>query len=152
MAFRRSAGQSGNWTSSAHERIGVWRAERPAQFWWRGLIFISIYVDFIHMARERRPSNQTAALLAALLEQPRAWRHGYDLSIETQLKSGTLYPVLMRLNDRGFLDSKWEPAESPGRPPRHMYRLTSKGAAFAKEQLPASTRKPALTRVVGSRA
>jgi PadR family transcriptional regulator len=128
----------------------VWR--RAAQFRGGGLRFISIYVDFTDMARERRPSNQTASLLAAFLEQPRAWRHGYDLSIETQLKSGTLYPVLMRLSDRGFLDSKWEPAESPGRPPRHMYRLTSKGAAFAKEQLSASNRKPGLTRVVGSRA
>jgi PadR family transcriptional regulator, regulatory protein PadR len=89
------------------------------------------------MARERRPSSQTAALLAALLKQPKAWRHGYDLSIETRLKSGTLYPLLMRLSDRGFLHSKWEPAETPGRPPRHMYRLTSPGAAYAKEQLDA---------------
>lgn len=125
---------------------------RAAQFQWRGLIYISIYVDFTGMARERKPSNQTATLLAAFLEKPRAWRHGYDLSIETQLKSGTLYPVLMRLSDRGFLDSKWEPADAPGRPARHMYRLTSKGAAFAKQQLPASTRTPAMTRVVGSRA
>jgi DNA-binding PadR family transcriptional regulator len=87
------------------------------------------------MTRERRPSSQTVALLAALLDLPKAWRHGYDLSIDTQLKSGTLYPLLMRLSDRGFLHSKWEPAETPGRPPRHMYRLTSEGAAYAKEHL-----------------
>ena len=89
------------------------------------------------MTRERRPSSQTAALLAALLGKPKSWRHGYDLSVETLLKSGTLYPLLMRLSDRGLLESKWEPAETPGRPPRHMYRLTSEGAAYAKEQLAA---------------
>jgi DNA-binding PadR family transcriptional regulator len=87
------------------------------------------------MTRERRSSPQTLTLLAALLDQPRTWRHGYDLSSETQLKSGTLYPVMMRLSERGFLDSKWEASELPGRPPRRMYRLTAKGLSFAKEQL-----------------
>jgi DNA-binding PadR family transcriptional regulator len=84
--------------------------------------------------RERRSSAQTLSVLEALLTQPRAWRHGYDLSVETELKSGTLYPVLMRLNDRGFLDSKWEESELPGRPPRRMYRLTSAGLVYAKAE------------------
>jgi PadR family transcriptional regulator PadR len=87
------------------------------------------------MVRERRSSPQTLLLLGALMERPRSWRHGYDLSTETSLKSGTLYPVLMRLSDRGFLDSKWEPSEAPGRPPRRSYRLTAKGAAFARDEL-----------------
>ena len=89
------------------------------------------------MARDRKCSDQTLALLAALTDQPRAWRHGYDLSSETGLKSGTLYPILMRLSDRGLLDSKWTPHERTGRPPRHMYRLTAQGIAFAREQLAA---------------
>lgn len=89
------------------------------------------------MTRDRKCSNQTLALLAALTEQPRNWRHGYDLSGETGLKSGTLYPILMRLCDRGLLDSKWTPHEHTGRPPRHMYRLTPQGIAFAREQLAA---------------
>ena len=87
------------------------------------------------MTRFRRSSKQTLALFAVLLDQPRSWRHGYDLSRETNLKSGTLYPILMRLSDRELLDSKWEPSEEYGRPPRHMYRLTKKGLAFAKDQL-----------------
>lgn len=103
------------------------------------------------MARERRSSPQTLALLAALLEQPRSWRHGYDLSAETNLKSGTLYPVLMRLSERGFLDSKWEPSEMPGRPPRRMYRLNAKGVAFAREELAASD-GASLRRAARSRA
>jgi DNA-binding PadR family transcriptional regulator len=87
------------------------------------------------MKRERRSSQQTLAILNELMSQPRAWRHGYDLSLETELKSGTLYPVLMRLSERGVLDSKWEQSEVPGRPPRRMYRLTPKGIAYAKSEL-----------------
>jgi len=89
------------------------------------------------MTRDRKSSDQTLAVLAALTEQARIWRHGYDLSSETGLKSGTLYPILMRLSDRGMLESKWMPHERIGRPPRHMYRLTAQGSAFAREQLAA---------------
>lgn len=87
------------------------------------------------MARRRKSSGQTLALLAVMLDRPRSWRHGYDLSTETGLQSGTLYPILMRLCDRGLLESRWGPAEQPGRPPRHLYRLTSDGMAFAKSEL-----------------
>lgn len=90
------------------------------------------------MKRERRSSHQTLLLLGALRGQPRSWCHGYDLAAQTGLKSGTLYPVLMRLSDRGYLESKWEPSEMPGRPPRRMHRLTAKGIAFAREELAAS--------------
>ena len=87
------------------------------------------------MTRTRKSSKQTLILLSVMLDQPRSWRHGYDLSRETNLKSGTLYPILMRLCDREMLDSKWEPSPKLGLPPRHMYRLATKGAQFAREQL-----------------
>jgi DNA-binding PadR family transcriptional regulator len=74
-------------------------------------------------------------LLAALLERPRAWQHGYELSKATDLKSGTLYPILIRLSDLGYLDSRWKESELQGRPPRHVYRLTANGLAFAREQI-----------------
>jgi PadR family transcriptional regulator PadR len=89
------------------------------------------------MTSDRKCSSQTLGLLAALIAQPRTWRHGYDLSSETRLKSGTLYPILMRLTDRRLLDSKWQPPENTGRPPRHFYRLTAQGIAYAREQLAA---------------
>lgn len=93
----------------------------------------SIYVDLCAMQRIRRSSGQTLNLLRALMDEPRKWHHGYELSKSTGLLSGTLYPILMRLSDRGFLDHKW--MESPdGVPPRHAYRLTAKGIAHAKEQ------------------
>ena len=73
-----------------------------------------------------------------MLERPRAWQYGYELAQITRLKSGTLYPILMRLSDRGVLESKWQPSEKPGLPPRHMYRLTVNGGVFAREQIGAT--------------
>jgi DNA-binding PadR family transcriptional regulator len=104
------------------------------------------------MKRERRSSPQTLSIFEALLSQPRAWRHGYDLSLETELKSGTLYPVLMRLSDRGFLDSKWEESELPGRPPRRLYRLTPKGLTYAKDELAAQAQLQASGKLARGRA
>src|ERR1700721_1389674 len=88
------------------------------------------------MPRPPNASRQTHLLLAALLDQPRAWRHGYELAKEIGLKSGTLYPLLMRLSDQGLLDARWQDSSQPGRPPRHMYRPTAAGLALAREQRP----------------
>jgi PadR family transcriptional regulator, regulatory protein PadR len=86
------------------------------------------------MPRRPNSSPQTRALLAALLDRSRAWRHGYELSKETSLRSGTLYPLLMRLSEQGLLEHRWQEAERPGLPPRHVYRLTAAGLALAREQ------------------
>ncbi len=104
------------------------------------------------MVRTRRDSKQTLGLLSVLLEQPRKWRHGYDLSRETTLKSGTLYPILMRLSDRGLLDSKWEPAAQAGRPPRHMHRLSKKGVSYARERVATAALSEPLANPQGSPA
>ena len=84
----------------------------------------------------RRPiiSSQTDRLLAVLLKDPQAWQHGYTLMKQTGLQSGTLYPVLLRLCDQGLLEAEWREADKPGRPPRHVYRLTPVGLVFAREQ------------------
>ena len=78
-------------------------------------------------------SRPTRLLLATLLAEPLVWRHGYDVSKETGLKAGTLYPLLIRLSDSGYLASRWKAPVEPGRPSRHMYRLTSAGLALARE-------------------
>jgi PadR family transcriptional regulator len=85
----------------------------------------------------RRPesSPQTRAVLRALYEVP-GWSYGYDLARVTGLKSGTLYPMLARLAEHGLLDTAWEEAPPVGRPPRHLYRLSTAGAELA-EALPA---------------
>lgn len=72
------------------------------------------------------------------------WQHGYDLSEHTGLSSGTLYPILMRLSDRGMLESKWEPSEHEGRPPRKLYRLNAEGAAYAIEHAEQEGIRPGL--------
>lgn len=76
-------------------------------------------------------SPQTLAVLVALSEQPSAWQHGYALAQLTGLKSGTLYPILIRLADRGLVEACWQEDPAPGRPRRHLYRLTPDGLASA---------------------
>jgi len=85
------------------------------------------------MVRERRPSVQTVAVVRALAERPAEWRYGYELCRELDLKAGSMYPILMRLADRGLLETTWEDDPPQGRPPRHLYRLTGPGAALAAE-------------------
>jgi PadR family transcriptional regulator, regulatory protein PadR len=66
-------------------------------------------------------------VLLTLSERHPAWTHGYDLSKVTGLKSGTLYPILRRLNEQELLEARWEESEHVGRPPRHSYQLSNKG-------------------------
>jgi PadR family transcriptional regulator, regulatory protein PadR len=82
--------------------------------------------------RSRRPSPQTVALVLALAERPTVWRYGYELCQQLDLKAGSVYPILMRLADRGLLETSWESDAPAGRPPRHLYRLTGPGLAFAE--------------------
>jgi PadR family transcriptional regulator, regulatory protein PadR len=105
------------------------------------------------MPRRTTFSAQTLAILAALATEPSAWRHGYDLASETGLKSGTLYPVLVRLADRNIVEACWEQGEPAGRPRRHLYRLTSDGLATATAALAATsaTAPRAASRAAGPR-
>jgi DNA-binding PadR family transcriptional regulator len=93
------------------------------------------------MPRIPDTSPQTLRIFAALLGDPTSWRYGYDLSRETGLASGTLYPILIRLAERELVETRWEPPAQPGRPARHTYRLTADGAALATQRLAAA--KPA---------
>lgn len=91
--------------------------------------------------RSRRPSPQTLSVLLVLGASPGDWHYGLEIAAATGLKSGSLYPILVRLSDRGLLESKWLEPERPGRPARHAYRLTSEGKATlrgAREVKPAA--------------
>jgi DNA-binding PadR family transcriptional regulator len=83
------------------------------------------------MAPRVKLSAQTLAVLRALVAEPSRWRYGYDLASETGLKSGSLYPILVRLADRELVEARWEEEQPAGRPRRHMYRLTDDGLAAA---------------------
>jgi DNA-binding PadR family transcriptional regulator len=66
-------------------------------------------------------------VLAVMTADPARWYHGYELLGATGLKSGSLYPILIRLSDGGWLDTAWEHDAPPGRPRRHLYRLSGEG-------------------------
>lgn len=85
------------------------------------------------MTRSRRPSAQATAVLLALAETPTTWHYGYQLCRPLDLKAGSMYPILIRLADRGLLETAWESEVPRGRPPRHLYRLTGNGLALAAE-------------------
>jgi len=85
------------------------------------------------MIRIRCPSRQTVAVLLALAENSTTWRYGYELCQQVDLKAGSMYPILMRLADRGLLTTSWETDVESGRPPRHLYRLTDAGLDLLAE-------------------
>jgi PadR family transcriptional regulator PadR len=91
------------------------------------------------MTRSRRPSAQTVRVLAALMADPLRRRYGYELGLEVGLRSGSLYPILVRLCDRELLEATWEAGAPTGRPPRHLYRLTSGGREYAAVHAAAPT-------------
>src|SRR3981189_803321 len=77
-----------------------------------------VYICRLHEMKLRL-SPQPLQVLDAFLQTPKDWTYGYDISRNTGLKSGTLYPILMRLAERKLLEASWETAET-GKPPRHM--------------------------------
>lgn len=77
----------------------------------------------------RRLSGQSLAVLEALAAGGETWLYGLQVAAVTGLKSGSLYPILIRLSERGLLDSCWQEPEKAGRPPRHAYRITGEGRA-----------------------
>jgi len=86
------------------------------------------------MTRERALSKHARALLAALLYARDGWSYGYELSSLTGIKSGTLYPLLIRLETQGYLEAEWQQPVATGRPPRHAYRLTAPGQRLARAE------------------
>jgi PadR family transcriptional regulator, regulatory protein PadR len=87
-----------------------------------------------------RPSRQTADVLQALAADPEAWRYGYELGLEVGLRSGSLYPILMRTSERELLESRCEAGAPSGRPPRHLCRLTAAGLEYASAHARRPTR------------
>ena len=89
------------------------------------------------MPRSIQITTPVAKVLAALCDDPHADRYGLDLMHATGLPSGTLYPVLTRLQRAGWLDAHWEDVDpaAAGRPARRYYRLTPDGLAAARTEL-----------------
>jgi len=85
-------------------------------------------------------------VLRVLTADPSAPHYGYDLMKAAKLPSGTLYPMLARLEQDGLVGSEWEAQreDAAGRPPRKYYRLTAEGLRVARLELAqAASRSPA---------
>ena len=82
-----------------------------------------------------RMSFQTLKVLDAFLENPTGELAGADVHKRSGIASGTLYPILLRLESAGWFVSRWEDVDptSAGRPRRRLYRLTRNGLARASE-------------------
>jgi PadR family transcriptional regulator, regulatory protein PadR len=85
--------------------------------------------------RNPRMSLQTLRVLEVFLENPTAQLSGADVHQGCGLASGTLYPILLRLESAGWFTSQWESIDpsSAGRPRRRLYRLTYTGLKRAGE-------------------
>lgn len=98
------------------------------------------------MSRQRALSPHARTVLSVLLDAADRWSHGYELARLANVKSGTLYPLLIRLEAQGYLEAEWQPPLEGGRPPRHAYRLTASGVQLARANPPAQASAPASSR------
>ena len=84
-----------------------------------------------------RMTLPTQLVLRALLEYPTCERYGLELGQAAGLPSGTIHPILARLERMGWLESACEDVDprEQGRPRRRYYKLTPDGAERARDAL-----------------
>jgi PadR family transcriptional regulator, regulatory protein PadR len=82
-----------------------------------------------------RITHETIRVLEVFIENINTPLYGLELARETGLKSGTLYPTLIRLERNEWLTAEWEDIDPKleGRSPRRYYRMTEQGASQAKQ-------------------
>ena len=97
---------------------------------------------------ELRMTIPTQRVLESLLDDPMRELYGLEIGEAAGLRSGTVHPILARLEGYGWLTSRWEEidASEEGRPPRRYYKLTADGvqaasAALARAYRPSPVRR-----------
>jgi len=102
------------------------------------------------MDRELRMTTSVLRVVSALLTDATADRYGLDLMQDTGLASGTLYPILLRLERAGWVSSHWEDADPviEGRPTRRYYRMTALGVTDGRREV--ALLRQQLDRVTGA--
>lgn len=83
---------------------------------------------------------QTEAVLKEMLRKPTQSHYGLTLGTAAELKSGTIHPILARLERAGIVESFWEDPEEhaaaqPPRPRRRYYKFTTDGAEQARIEI-----------------
>jgi len=89
-------------------------------------------------------SVQTQAILAALLQDVTRPHYGLEMAKAAGLPSGTIYPILARLEREGWVESEREDiidASAAGRRPRRYYRLTGEGAHVARAEIDSTVKR-----------
>jgi len=88
-----------------------------------------------------RMTIPTQLVLRAMLAEPTQEMYGLEICTAAGLPSGTIHPILARLEGLGWLKSQWEDAspQEEGRPRRRYYRLTEDGAEHARIALSQAT-------------
>lgn len=86
---------------------------------------------------ELRMTIPVQRVLEALLEDPTRENYGLEIGEAAGLRSGTVHPILARLEGCHWLTSRWEDIDpsAEGRPPRRYYKLTAEGAQAARAAL-----------------
>jgi PadR family transcriptional regulator PadR len=86
-------------------------------------------MEFSMIDKDPRLSHQTLRVLRLFEEQPTVRLAGSDIAKQTGMLSGTIYPIMMRLERAGWLSSQWEKLDPSDacRPRRRLYRLTGLG-------------------------
>jgi PadR family transcriptional regulator, regulatory protein PadR len=86
------------------------------------------------MAEHIRLTHATLKVLCSIMASRGAEMSGSQVAVETGLASGSLYPILLRLERAGFLKSRWESIDpsKEGRPRRRLYKMTATGAACTR--------------------
>jgi PadR family transcriptional regulator PadR len=96
------------------------------------------------MSKQTRPrmTLPTQRVLRAFLADPARAMYGLQICGAAELPSGTIHPILARLEELGWLESHWEDVkpEEEGRPRRRYYRLTEDGAESARTALAQATK------------
>jgi len=95
----------------------------------------STYVAYICSVCVVKMTVPLERVLLAFLDDPTVPRYGYDLMKAAGLKSGTLYPMLSRLEDERLVTSAWETPQQDGQRPRKYYRLTGEGIRVARLEI-----------------
>ncbi|MEU6102740.1 PadR family transcriptional regulator [Streptomyces flaveolus] len=83
------------------------------------------------MAAIERKTKTTVAVVRALFALPEAERHGFGIALASKCKAGTVYKILDRLMEDGWLTFRWEPNINEKNPPRKVFRFTEKGGREA---------------------
>ena len=78
-----------------------------------------------------KKTKPTLRVVEVFLDRPCEEIHGFDLIDKAKVRSGSLYPILIRLEGLKWLESHWEESDRPG-PRRRMYRLTAEAEPVAR--------------------